>query len=240
MNNYKDLNKMANNTNFHAEDEIYSACINLNDSSQYINNPSTSISLIPISNNISIVSSNKPTITKSSNTAKRWGGSITENLSSNTDNVFQTPPSSATSKAHASNCIPPLNNPPASSMGTPLGQLRQSGAMASLDKKLNENRLVNNNAKIKAYVVNSAYSNSIVTPSGTNNIKEKLSAMAYMNEDNPELNNPLNGTSSTRRKSNTTIPSSSGIKPSTHQSSQSIDYKSFSLSKKKIYEKLNE
>lgn len=242
---------MTNNAGPTAEEEIYSACVNLNDSSQYVANPSASISLIPISNNISIVSSSKPAITKSSNTTKRWGGSVSENLhqhsrastSSNADGIFQSPPSSATAhtRIHASNYIPPLNNPPVSSMGAPLNQQRQSGAMSSLDKKLNENHLVNNNAKIKAYVINSAYSNAIVTPSGTNALKEKLSAMAYMNEDNPELDNPLNIMPNGRKKSNTSVlPSSIGVKSPTHQSSQSIDLKSFSLSKKKIIEKLNE
>ncbi len=109
--------------------------------------------------------------------------------------------------------------------------------MTSLDKKLNENHLVSGtNAKIKAYVVNSAYSNTIVTPSGTNPLKEKLSAMAYLNDD-PELDNPLNVTPGGRRKSNTTTVTSAAAKSPTHQSSQSIN---FSLSKRKINEKLNE
>lgn len=189
---------------------------------------------------------------------KRWGGTASENLhqqsqqhsrtstASNADNLYQTPISSTSHRIylnsnhnnHIAGVIPPISNPPPSSMGAPLGHQHQSGALTSLDKKLNENRLVNNNAKIKAYVINSAYSNAIVTPSGSNALKEKLTAMAYMNDDNPELDNPLNVMPNGRKKSNTSIPPNS--KTPTHQSSQSIDYKSFSLSKRKIIEKLNE
>jgi len=212
--------------------------MNLNDSSHYIGgNTSTSIPLIPISNNASVVSSNKTPVQKATTTTKHWRGSVSENLHQHTtSNTMQSPPTSAAgyNRIYPPNYIPPLNNPPVSSLNAPLGQ-RQSG-VTSLDKKLNENHLVNNNAKIMAYVINSAYSNAIVTPSGTNPIKEKLSAMAYMNEDNVELDNPLNIMPSGRRKSNTSVPSTA-VKSTTHQSSQSIN---FSLSKRKINEKLNE
>ncbi|KAG4085722.1 hypothetical protein H8356DRAFT_145859 [Neocallimastix lanati (nom. inval.)] len=243
-NYYSTKNNNPNN------DEVYSPHMNLNDSSQYVTNPSTSISLVPISNNVSVVSSSKPAIQKS--TIKRWGGTASENLHqqsqphsrtstpSNADNYYQSPPSSASHRTymmsshnnHIQGVIPPLSNVPISS------DIPQPVPLSAIDKKLNENHLVNNNAKIKAYVINSAYSNAIVTPSGMNNLKEKLSAMAYMNDDNPEQDNPLNVMPNGRRKSNTSVPSSA--KSQVHQSSQSIDHKNFSLSKKKIIEKLNE
>jgi hypothetical protein len=233
-------------------DEIYSNRTNLNDSLQYISSPSTTTSLVPLSNNIPIVSSAKPTIQKSQ--IKRWEGAASENLNqnqqsksristaSNADNLYHTSSSSASHRAYnitnnTQGMIPLLSNPPVSSMNEPLGH-QQRMPVSSLEKKLNENCLVNNTAKIKAYVINSAYSNVIVKPLGTNNLKEKLTAMEFMNDDNPELENPLNVIPDGRKKSNTSVPSST--KSQTHQSSQSIDYKSFSLSKRKVFEKLNE